>query len=156
MISAAAGLAAPQAATGAFVDGVHVFRLRVYYEDTDAAGIVYYANYLKFAERARSELLRDVGVDQPALVAREGATFAVRACAVEYLRPARLDDLLDIHSRVLAVKPASLRGAQSVRRGDVELARLDLRIAWMTADGKPVRLPAELRAALETTANGKG
>ena len=77
-----------------FVDGVHVFSMRVYYEDTDAAGIVYYANYLKFAERARTEMLRALGTDQSRLAAEQGIAFAVRRCTADYLKPARLDNRL--------------------------------------------------------------
>ena len=87
--------------------GEHVLSIRVYYEDTDAAGIVYYANYLKYAERARTEMLRLMGVEQSELAQSHGLAFAVRNCAIDYQRPAKLDDLLEVrsHLRALAFRP---------------------------------------------------
>ena len=133
--------------------GVHVFPLRVYYEDTDAGGVVYYANYLKYAERARTELLRDLGVEQSELMAGAGLAFAVRSVAVDYLSPARLDDRLEVHSRLEDVRGASLRAEQSIRRGAVELVRLEVRVACMNRSGRAARLPAGLRAKLEEMCN---
>lgn len=128
--------------------GEHIFALRVYYEDTDAGGIVYYANYLRYAERARTEMIRDLGIRNPELHARHGAGFAVRRCNADYRRPARLDDLLAVHTRLTAVGGASVDAVQVVRRDDEELVRLDVRLAYMTADGKAARLPREVRGAL--------
>ncbi len=102
----------------------HVFPLRVYYEDTDSGGVVYYANYLKFAERARTELLRRYGIDHGALMERDGIVFAVRSCDIEYLKPARLDDMLEVHSGNLRLGGASLRMDQTVMRGGDILVRL--------------------------------
>ena len=133
--------------------GVHVFPLRVYYEDTDAAGVVYYANYLKYAERARTELLRDLGVEQSELLRGTGLAFAVSRVAVDYLFPARLDDRLEVHSRLREVRGASLRAEQSIRRGGVDLARLEVRVACIKTTGQAARLPAELRAKLEEMCN---
>jgi acyl-CoA thioester hydrolase len=131
------------------IDGLtHRFAVRVYYEDTDAAGIVYHANYLKFAERARTELLRLLGFEHAALRAEEGAAFAVRRCAVDYLRPARLDDEVEIVSRLTALGGATAEILQIVTRDDVELARIDLRLALVAASGRPIRLPPSLREAL--------
>ncbi|MFQ5466570.1 MAG: tol-pal system-associated acyl-CoA thioesterase [Kiloniellaceae bacterium] len=127
----------------------HVFSVRVYYEDTDAGGIVYYANYLKFAERARTEFLRLAGVDQSAMAARFGAGFAVRECSVDYRRPAYLDDLLQVRSRLTAMSGAALFAEQSIRRGDEELTRLSLRVVCLRRDGRPSRIPAPVRHALE-------
>ena len=79
----------------------HIFPLRVYYEDTDAGGIVYYANYLRFAERARTEYLRSVGADHQTLLAEDGIAFTVRQCSVDYMSPAFLDDPLEVHTRLL-------------------------------------------------------
>src|SRR5262249_19258454 len=92
----------------------HVFPVRVYYEDTDAAGIVYYANYLKFAERARTEMLRAHGFEHGGIGA--GLAFAVRSCAVDYLRPARLDDALEVRTRITRVGGASLEADQDICR----------------------------------------
>jgi acyl-CoA thioester hydrolase len=129
-------------------DGKHRFALRVYYEDTDAAGIVYYANYLKFAERARTEMLRLVGFEQEALRRTDGRVFAVRRCSADYLAPARLDDELVVETCLTALGGASLEVAQEIRRGDRPLVRLALRLACLDPAGKPARLPSPLRAAL--------
>lgn len=129
----------------------HVFPIRVYYEDTDAAGIVYYANYLKFAERARTELMRSLGIEHRTLLASDGIAFAVRRCEADYLKPARLDDLIEVHTRVLALRGASLEAEQVVRRGADELARLKLRLACMDRRGRPARLPRPLAESLSAT-----
>jgi acyl-CoA thioester hydrolase len=127
----------------------HEFFIRVYYEDTDAAGIVYYANYLKFAERARTELLRMVGFSQEKLRAEGGPVFAVKRCEVEFVAPARLDDELVVESRLLTLGGASLEVDQRVRRAGSDLARLVVRVACVGPHGRPQRLPQPLRAALE-------
>lgn len=125
----------------------HVLPLRVYYEDTDAAGIVYYANYLKFTERARSELLRLIDVDQSALRKEEGVAFAVRSCAVDYLLPARLDDCLEVRSRIADLRGASAVFDHRICRGGEVLARLDVRIVCLRlTDGRAVRFPERTRA----------
>jgi acyl-CoA thioester hydrolase len=129
-------------------DGVHRFALRVYYEDTDAAGIVYYANYLKFAERARTEMLRLLGFEQEALRRATGHVFAVRHCSADYLAPARLDDELTVESRLTALAGASLEVDQRIICGEQVLVRLALRLACLDARGRPSRLPSALRAAL--------
>ena len=126
----------------------HRFPIRVYYEDTDAAGIVYYANYLKFAERARTEMMRASGSNHRELAENFDAAFAVSRCEIEYLKPALLDDLLTVETRVLDVGAAVIRLDQQVRRGEDLLARLRLRIACVSRQGRPVRLPDAMRAAL--------
>lgn len=125
--------------------------VRIYYEDTDAGGVVYYANYLKFAERARTDLLRILGIEQSHLSDEAGLFFVVRRCAADFLRPARLDDGLEIHTGVTDVKGASVDMNQSVRRNGDELVRMEVRIACMKrADpGRPARIPQEIRAAFE-------
>lgn len=133
---------------GVLEGGVHVFPVRVYYEDTDAAGIVYHANYLRFAERARTEMMRVLGVESSKLMIREGLNFAVSRCVVDYVKPARLDDALEVHTRVIEVGRASLSAEQIVRRDGLDLARLMLKIAVIDRAGRPVRLPAEIRTAL--------
>lgn len=129
---------------------IHVFPMRVYYEDTDAAGIVYYANYLKFAERARTEFLRGIGVTNSGLMADEGIVFAVRECHMDFQRPALLDDRLEVHSVITKVGGASLSADQIVRRDGEDLVRLEVRLACVTLAGRPGRLPKKLRAALQT------
>jgi acyl-CoA thioester hydrolase len=128
----------------------HRFPVRVYYEDTDSGGIVYYANYLKFAERARTEMLRDLGVNHADMVERSGVGFSVRYCEVEYLRPARLDDLLEVVTRVTGVGGAVLELEQIVLRAGDEAARLHIKLACLNRSGRPVRLPDGIRAALES------
>jgi acyl-CoA thioester hydrolase len=126
---------------------VHVFPVRVYYEDTDAAGIVYYANYLKFAERARSELLRAHGIANRALQEDEGVAFAVRRVSAEYLAPARLDDLLEVRTRITRLAGASIEAEQDVLRDGREIAKLSLTLACVARSGRPARLPPAVLAA---------
>lgn len=131
------------------IDGhMHVLPVRVYYEDTDAGGIVYYANYLKFAERARTEMLRLLGINQSEMAQRYGMAFAVRDCAIDYRRPARLDDLIEVRSRLIALAAATISAVQSIWRDTEELARLELRVACLRRDGRPARIPAPVRQAL--------
>jgi len=136
-----------------FHDGVsHSFPLRVYYEDTDAAGMVYHANYLKFAERGRSEMLRSMGFPHRQLAATDGVGFAVRRCSVEYLVPARLEDALVVDTTLVDVGAATLNLRQRIRRGDELLADLAVLVACVGRDGRPRRLPSALRAALASEA----
>jgi acyl-CoA thioester hydrolase len=130
----------------------HRFTCRVYYEDTDLAGIVYYANYLKFIERARTEALRDLGISQTELRARSGIVFAVRRVEVDYVVPARFEDQLVVTTTLLALGGASLDLAQEVLRGDTLLARCRVTIAALGASGRPARLPAEIREQLRALA----
>jgi acyl-CoA thioester hydrolase len=138
------------ASSGRIAAGVHAFSIRVYYEDTDAAGIVYHANYLRFAERARTEMLRLLGFGQERLRVEDGLAFAVARCAVEYRAPARLDDELTVESRLLALRGASLEVDQRIRRGGAELARLEVRVACIDRAGRPQPLPPALRSALSS------
>lgn len=126
----------------------HVFPLRVYYEDTDAAGIVYYVNYLKFAERGRTEMLRVAGRGQDRMWREEGLGFAVRSAQIDYRRPARLDDALEVRTRVLEVGGASLRLGQRLYRDGDLLADMTFRLAVIDRDGRPARLPGDIRDAL--------
>ena len=128
----------------------HVLPVRVYYEDTDAAGIAYYANYLKFAERGRTEMLRLAGIQQSEVAQRHGVAFAVRDCKVDYHQPARLDDLVEVRSRLTGLRGASADMAQVISRDGAVLARLDLRIACIGPGARPARFPAALRTALES------
>ncbi len=130
-------------------NGVHVFAMRVYFEDTDATGIVYHANYLKFAERARTEMLRDLGVEHSRKIDDEGRAFAVRRCTAEFVKPARLDDLLEVHTRFVTVRGASLVLAQNVKRQGVDLVMLRFGLACMSAAGRATRIPLALRITLE-------
>ncbi|HEC90436.1 MAG TPA: tol-pal system-associated acyl-CoA thioesterase [Alphaproteobacteria bacterium] len=129
----------------------HRFQVRVYFEDTDAGGIVYYANYLKYAERARTELLRTIGFESSVCMAKEGIGLAVRYCRADFIRPAKLDDQLEVATRVLKVKGASLRLSQVIKRGGEELVDMEIKLACMDGNGKAARLPDGLGAALERT-----
>ena len=135
--------------SGVISDGAHFFPIRIYYEDTDSVGLVYYANYLKFAERARTELLRVAGFEQERLRQEAGLVFVVRHCTADYRAAAHLDDDLVIATRVAGVGAATLDLAQEIRRGDDVLVALDFRIACLGRAGKPRRLPPALRAALD-------
>lgn len=134
--------------TGCMADGAHVLPLRVYYEDTDAAGIVYYANWLRFLERGRTELLRMLGQEHSALREELNVHWVVRRCAIDYLKPARLDETIEVVTSCGELRGASLDMLQSVRRGDDILVRAELTVACMGATGRPVRLPPLVRAAL--------
>ncbi len=136
--------AGPAAAPGA-AEGVHCFGIRVYYEDTDMAGIVYYANYLRYIERARSDWVREIGIDQLAMKA-EGVVFAVRRVEADYLQPARFDDDLEVRTTLSKLTPARMIMRQVVLRGPEVLFQAEVTIACIGPGGKPARLPAELRA----------
>lgn len=137
------------AALGRIGDGCHLFPVRVYWEDTDAGGIVYYANYLRFTERARSDLLRLAGIDQRGMLADgAGAMFAVRDVQVSYQAPARLDDDLVVETRLGDMKGATLVLLQDIRRGDTVLVRSSVRAAFIGLDGRPRRIPASVRDRL--------
>ncbi|MBC8269927.1 MAG: tol-pal system-associated acyl-CoA thioesterase [Rhodospirillaceae bacterium] len=126
----------------------HVFPLRVYFEDTDAGGIVYYANYLKYAERARTEMLRTVGIESSTLMDDDNIALTVKTCSLDYLKPARLDEVLEVHTRIEKVGGASLSGEQTIRRGEDDLVVIRIKLACMAMDGKPARLPGQVRATL--------
>ena len=133
---------------GWLADDVHVFPLRVFYEDTDAAALVYYANYLKFIERARTEMMRLVGFTHSDLMAESGLAFIVRRCDIDFIAPARLDDRLEVHTRILDLRGASIEAEQIVKRDGVDLVRVGLRLGCVTREGRPARLPAGLKKAL--------
>ena len=138
-------------------EGRHVYTLRVYYEDTDAGGVVYYANYLRYAERARTEALRELGIPHAALVERYGLMFVVRRIKVDYLRPARLDDSLTVVTESLAVGGASLMLRQEVRGGSGSCAILEVQLACVPPNGdKPARLPPPWRTALAQMRDARG
>ena len=143
--------------SGRLVDGAHVLPVRIYYEDTDAAGIVYYANWLRFLERGRTEMLRLLGQQHSALRDERGVNWVVRRCVIDYLKPARLDDTIDVVTRCAAPRGASLDMLQEAWRGEQLLVRADLLVACMAADGRPTRLPPHVRTALSQVAtNGAG
>ncbi|EDZ43882.1 tol-pal system-associated acyl-CoA thioesterase [Rhodobacteraceae bacterium HTCC2083] len=124
---------------------MHEFALRVYYEDTDLAGIVYYANYLRFIERARTEWVRVQGIDQTRLKKEEGLVFAVRHLEADYLAPARFDDDLTVCTRVKQMTGARIVLNQDVMRGTDLLFSSQVTLVALTVDGQPTRLPANIR-----------
>ena len=126
----------------------HRLPVRVYYEDTDMAGIVYYANYLKYIERARSELVEEMGMNQREMRDEQGIVFVVRRVEADYLKPARIDDRLEVVTTHEAVSPMRWVFDQDVQREGVSLFRAKVTAVCMTVDGKPTRLPAELRAKM--------
>lgn len=126
---------------GAFVGGTHHFALRVYFEDTDVAGMVYYANYLKFMERARSDMLRCAGVDQRAAIEGGEGVYVVAEANIKYRAPARLDDDLVVLSEVRAVRAASCLIHQRVMRGRDVLADAMVMAAFLSPEGRPKRQP---------------
>lgn len=126
----------------------HKFHLRVYYEDTDLAGIVYYANYLKFVERARSTLVREADIDQNEMKDKLGVVFTVRRLQAEYFAPARMNDELRVETEVRQLSGARIVFAQDVYRDDVMLFSGLITVACATLDGKVTRFPAEIRAKL--------
>jgi len=146
--------AAETAIAGRFAGGVFIFPLRVYYEDTDAAGIVYYANYLKFIERARTEMMRAAGIEHSRMRQAHGVMFIVRRCTLDYRQSARLDDALEIHTRIVDLKRASLEAEQSVLRDGEILVHAELRLACINQEGSATRFPPDLRAALEALRQG--
>jgi acyl-CoA thioester hydrolase len=128
----------------------HSFPVRVYYEDTDFSGVVYHASYLRFMERGRTEMLRGLDVHQGEIHTGDPAArfgFAVRAMTIEFLKPARMDDLLAIETSPVAIKGASLELDQRILRGDDLLVTARVRIACV-ADGRPARIPAGIRQRL--------
>lgn len=126
----------------------HRFELRVYYEDTDLAGFVYYANYFKFIERARSEWVREMGVDQAAMKAEQGVVFAVRRVEADYFMPARYDDKLVVRTDVQKQTGARLVLKQTVLRGEDPLFEALVTIVAIAANGAAARLPANIRRGL--------
>ena len=130
--------------------GFHTISVRVYYEETDAAGIVYYANYLRFAERARTELLRDLGVAHETIKKKWGVEFIVRNCNAEYILPAFLDELLEVRTVCKEIKGASINLRQSVNRDNEELVAMEVKIASRSCKGgRAVRIPIEVRSAFQ-------
>jgi acyl-CoA thioester hydrolase len=126
----------------------HRFGLKVYYEDTDLAGIVYYANYLKFIERGRTEWVASLGIDQMALRAGAGIVFAVRRVEADYLRPARFGEDLVVETRLVTIGGARLVLEQAILRGGERIFAAVVTLVCLTEDGHAARLPSDVRARL--------
>ncbi|WP_419827247.1 YbgC/FadM family acyl-CoA thioesterase [Sphingomonas sp.] len=134
--------------TGRLVAGAHRYPVRVHWEDTDQSGAVYHADYLRFLERARSEMLRCAGIDQRAAIAEGTGSYTVADLRVRYRRPARFDDALTVVSRVTAARGASCAIQQTVMREGETLAEADVTAAFVAPDGRPRRQPAAWIAAI--------
>src|SRR5438309_1759281 len=130
-------------AEGVMRGGTHLFPLRVYFEDTDVAGIVYYANYLRFMERARSDMLRLAGIDQRAALEGGTGVYAVAEVSIRYKAPGKLGDDLIIATQIEAVRAASVLIQQRVMRGDEVLADARVTAAFITVEGRPQRQPRD-------------
>ncbi len=135
---------------------IHVLPVRVYFEDTDFAGVVYHANFLKFCERGRTDFVRLLGIHHQSLAdpeKGEPSVFVVRRIEIDYLRPGRLDDMLEVVTRCTEIGGASLTLDQEVKRGDTVLARAKVVVVLVAASGKPQRIGGLIRDALERFVN---
>ena len=130
-------------ANGVMRGRTHLFPLRVYFEDTDLAGIVYYANYFRFMERARSDMIALAGIDQRAAFESGAGVYAVAEASIKYRAPARLGDELVVHTKIEAVRAVSVLIHQRVMRGDEILTDATVTAAFLTLDGRPRRQPRE-------------
>jgi acyl-CoA thioester hydrolase len=134
---------------GHFEGSIHILPIRVYYEDTDLSGVVYHANYLRFMERARTELFRSVGVSKMAdLESPEPTAWTIRELAIKYIYPARLDDALEVHTICTAVSGARLNAIQRVFCGDTLLTEGRIEACVITLTGRPRRIPQHIRDLL--------
>lgn len=144
---------APSPSGGRFDGALHLYAVRVYFEDTDLSGVVYHANYLRWFERARSDMLRLLGIDQRAAHEAGSGAYAVSEMALRYLSPARLDDVVTIRSATLEVGGATCRIAQAAWHGERLLADAKVRVAFVAPDGRPRRQPpdwlAKFRSVLD-------
>ncbi len=125
----------------------HVYPIRVYYEDTDMGGVVYHANYLRYIERARSDWVRNLGNDQNAM-RDAGIVWVVRRVEADYLATAKFDDELTVETRMVSISGVRLTMEQLVRRGETDIFRATVTAVCINSDGKPIRLPAEIRALM--------
>jgi acyl-CoA thioester hydrolase len=136
----------------------HVLPVRVYFEDTDFSGLVYHGSYIRWCERGRSDFLRLIGNDHRALMegtqGREPAAFVVRRMAIEFLKPARIDEVLEVATRVKETTAATLVLDQRISRDGVELFTAEVTVVLVSRSGKPQRLSAALREALQDTNPG--
>jgi acyl-CoA thioester hydrolase len=125
------------------------FSYRVYYEDTDAGGVVYYANYLKFFERARTDFLRTLGISQSDLATKEGLVFVVRKCVIDYISPAKLDDVLEVSAEIKNISAATILIQQEATKFGVILSRLEVEIVCVDSiNFKPKKIPKTISGLL--------
>lgn len=138
---------APNPPGGIFDGTLHLYAVRVYYEDTDLSGIVYHANYLRWFERARSDVLRLLDIDQRAAIEAGGGAYAVADVQLRYIRPALLDDDIVIHTRCSELRAASVRMAQEAKRDGETICTAHLRVGFVGPNGRPRRQPDAWREA---------
>ena len=141
---------------GRLVPGGHVLPVRIYFEDTDFSGFVYHASYLRFMERGRSDFIRCLGISHQELDAGlhgERLSFAVRKMTIDFLKPARIDDIVEVHTHPLPEKGVRLELRQSIKRGAEVLVEAAVTVVVVTAHGRPRRLPATIRDRLDKAGN---
>ena len=126
----------------------HTFPIRVYYEDTDTAGVVYYANYLKFAERARTEALRLSGIDQSNLFTEHKIGFVVRRCVIDFFKPAKLDDLLTIETKLHDINKVSMNMLQTIKLGEEKLVTMEVKLTIVDQNMKLAKIPEFIQKAI--------
>jgi acyl-CoA thioester hydrolase len=135
---------------GRFAGKTHILPVRVYYEDTDVSGIVYHANYLRYLERGRSEALRLAGVHHMVMMSgEEPVAWTIRRIEIDYARPAKLDDALEVHTRYRVLTGARMTGEQWVKRNGEDLVAAKIEAALITMSGRPRRIPDEVRAKIQ-------
>ena len=125
------------------------FKTKVYYEDTDVGGVVYYANYLKFLERARSEAIYSLGYTNKGLNEEYGILLIVKSCNIEYKKPARFEDVLEVNSEVVSFSKTSILMKQLILRNKDLISEAEIRLVAVNKDGKPSKIPEELKKKLE-------
>ena len=125
------------------------FKLKVYYEDTDAGGVVYYANYLKFMERARSDALKSLGFTNKLLIEENGTYIIVKSCNINYIKPALLEDDLEIKSNIKKITKTSFFMLQKVFKGNDQITEADIHLVTIDKKGKPLKIPERLKQELE-------
>lgn len=145
----------PTPASGRFLAGAHYYPVRIFFEDTDTGGVVYHANYLRYMERARSDMLRLVGIDQRAALDSGEGVYAVTRATIDYRRPARLDDELMVVSRVSDIGGATVTIGQDVLRGDDLITRGEVIVAFLSPQGRPKRQPKPWIALFTRIAQGE-
>jgi len=145
----------PEPASGRFAGGVHYFPLRIYFEDTDTGGIVYHANYLRFMERARSDMLRLLAIDQRGSIEGGEGVYTVARLAIDYRMPAYLDDDLIVISHVKNVGGATCTMEQRILRGNDLLTSGEVTVAFVAANGRPKRQPKPWAALFNRIAQGE-
>lgn len=132
-----------------FEDKIFSFPIRIYYEDTDAGGIVYYANYLKYAERARTEFLRHLGINQEEMLKNQGQGFVVRNCNISYKSPAKLDDALNITCKITELKGVSLKMEQKLYKNDTVICEIEISLVFLSLPSmRPTKIPPQIISIL--------